>query len=898
MRQSITRFISGLVLITAVGAGSGLSAALLAPGVAGATTVFTVNDAADYPLVGGVGGGTTTCTSTNVVDDVNTCTLRAAIQASQNLGESTTIVLPDPSTVEYDEASAYSVESTNGQLDINDHGNTVTIDGAGQSTAVIQAQCTGSCTGGVTSRVIKVESGTTADISGVTVEDGDPAGGNGGGILECGTMTLTDSTVTDNTALYSGGGIELSSSAVATLTGDTISDNTQTDSDGGSGGGGIYLETESEITEGLTITNSTITGNTTSENTDGAGLEINGNEGSGNLSDVVAITSSTFSDNLLGNDGYGGGIGQDELSTLSVSSSTISGNGPQDGAFAYGAGVYLDWEGSPDTFTDDSITGNQAYAGGGVWIDGGTATFSGTSISGNTVTDGAGGLYTDANDGEPLTITSSTISGNVVLGTVGDVLLGDGGGIVSQGCNGITLANDTIASNTATNGGGGYMGLDCGPEIPAVLHSQRVAHADRTEPTTATTAFLFDTVTGNAAGSGGGGNIQLFDDDSTVSLAETIVAGGIVGSSPTTNCAVDTDGYTGSITSAGYNLIDDSTCGTAASTDIIGQNPQLGSLGNNGGPTQTELPANSSPAVGAIPDATWVATGVGSDQRGVARGAGAASSATIGAVEVGQNFNGYRLVADEGGIFDFGLLFNGSLANNHLNAPIIGIANSPGPAGYLMVGSDGGVFALGGANFYGSLGGQSIPSPIAAIAATSSENGYWLAAQNGKIYPFGSVPALPAVQLPAGGKIVGMASDTTGKGAWLVDQYGNVFAEGDAQYEGGVSGHLNSPVVGIAAAASGQGYILVASDGGVFNYNTGFFGSVPGSLKPGQQLVAPIVGIAVTHSGNGYWEVGADGGVFTYGDAPFLGSIYTAIPGQKLNGPIVGIQHLGAAPAG
>jgi hypothetical protein len=77
-----------------------------------------------------------------------------------------------------------------------------------------------------------------------------------------------------------------------------------------------------------------------------------------------------------------------------------------------------------------------------------------------------------------------------------------------------------------------------------------------------------------------------------------------------------------------------------------------------------------------------------------------------------------------------------------------------------------------------------------------------------------------------------------------------------------------------------------------------FLGSVPGSLKPGQRLVAPIVGIAVTHSGNGYWEVGADGGVFNYGDAPFLGSVYTAIPGQHLNGPIVGIQHLGAAPAG
>ncbi len=255
------------------------------------------------------------------------------------------------------------------------------------------------------------------------------------------------------------------------------------------------------------------------------------------------------------------------------------------------------------------------------------------------------------------------------------------------------------------------------------------------------------------------------------------------------------------------------------------------------------------------------------------------------------------MVADEGGIFDFGLDFNGSLANNHLNAPIVGIANSPGPNGYLMAGGDGGVFALGGANFFGSLGGQAIPSPISAIAATPSEDGYWLASQSGTIYHFGNTPALPAVQLPPGAHIVGMASTNTGKGLWLVDQLGDVYTVGDAPYQGGLGGvTLNAPIVGIAAAANGQGYVLAASDGGVFCYGVPFHGSVPGLLMPGQHLVAPIVGIAVTHSGNGYWMVGADGGLFNYGDAPFLGSIYTAIGNTPLNGPIVGIQHLGSAP--
>ena len=209
----------------------------------------------------------------------------------------------------------------------------------------------------------------------------------------------------------------------------------------------------------------------------------------------------------------------------------------------------------------------------------------------------------------------------------------------------------------------------------------------------------------------------------------------------------------------------------------------------------------------------------------------------------------------------------------------MGIANSPGPNGYLMAGGDGGVFALGGANFFGSLGGQVIPSPIAAIAATPSEDGYWLASQSGTIYHFGNTPSLPAVQLPPGAHIVGMASTNTGKGLWLVDQFGDVYTAGDAPYQGGSGACPStrpswaSPPRRTARATSSS-----RTDGGTFNYGVPFHGSVPGSLMPGQHLVAPIVGIAVTHSGNGYWEVGADGGVFTYGDAPFLGSIYTAIP--------------------
>jgi CSLREA domain-containing protein len=661
-------------------------------------------------------------------------------------------------------------------------------------------------------------------------------------------VTIQDGNTTNDgplTSQYGGGGILVGGSL--TLSHSVVTAN---GADGGGRGGGIDV-----IAGALTLDSVTVSDNGSPGTGDGGGVEL---ETQGTPTDT--IENSTVSDNAVGSGGYdGGGIDQADASTLDVTNTVISGNS---GGGA--GGGFFDNSATSDTFTDDTISNNTAGFGGGVFNDHGVnLTFTDSTISGNTANVDGGGFELEGNP-STVDITRSTISGN-------STLAGTGGGIDNVQCDTLNLTNDTVAANTAVEGGGGLYGATNGGEGGACAAGQGVN-------------FLFDTVAGNTAGTGGG-DIDL-QPSASLHLTDSIAAGG----DPT--CSV---GASASLASGGYNLLGDASCGAPAGTDIVGQDPQLGALANNGGPTQTQLPADSAPEVGAIPDAACVGTGVGADQRGVARGAGAASSCTIGSVEVGQNFNGYRLVADEGGIFDFGLLFSGSLANNHLNAPIVGLANAPGPAGYLMVGGDGGVFALGGANFFGSLGGQAISSPIAAIAAPPSENGYWLVAQNGKIYNYGSVPALPALSPPVGAHIVGMASTTDGQGAWLVDQLGDVYAEGSAHYVGGLGGvHINKPIVGIAAAASGQGYILVASDGGTFAFGTQhFFGSVPGSLKPGQTLNAPVVGIAVTHSGNGYWEVGADGGVFTYGDAPFLGSM----AGIRLNGPVVGIQHLGSVTA-
>src|SRR5271165_3828191 len=62
------------------------------------------------------------------------------------------------------------------------------------------------------------------------------------------------------------------------------------------------------------------------------------------------------------------------------------------------------------------------------------------------------------------------------------------------------------------------------------------------------------------------------------------------------------------------------------------------------------------------------------------------------------------------------------------------------PQGYWEVGSDGGLFAFGGAQYYGSMGGQPLNAPITAMAATPDGGGYWLNGADGGLFAFGDAP--------------------------------------------------------------------------------------------------------------------------------------------------------------
>ncbi len=198
----------------------------------------------------------------------------------------------------------------------------ITINGNG---ATIQRS---SAAGTPSFRIFSIAGPNAGDVrlDRVTIRGGDSL--NGGGILNYGTMTMTNSTVSnnygqtgggiwspgtvaissstirENTSFYYGAGI--TNGAILTLTDSTVNGN----STGGYRGGGIV-----NLGGHATLTNSTVSGN----NSDGQGAG-----GILNWAGALTLINSTVSGNT-GN-GYGGGISQVYYGTLTLANSTVSGN--------------------------------------------------------------------------------------------------------------------------------------------------------------------------------------------------------------------------------------------------------------------------------------------------------------------------------------------------------------------------------------------------------------------------------------------------------------------------------------------------------------------------------------------------------------------------------------------
>ena len=223
----------------------------------------------------------------------------------------------------------------------------LTITGAGQATTIIQAGTVGPPTPNASSRVFHVPVNVPVTFGGVTIRNG--YDDLGAGVRSAGAVTLTNSTVSGNTAFNAGGGIF--ADGALTLTNSTVSGNAA-DSDGG----GIYSAGQ------ITMTSSTVSGNTATLGSH-AGIMAQG---------ALILTNSTVSGNSAGS-GRGGGIGA--FSAVTLTNSTIYGNNAGRG----GGGVFGDdIRGTVSVTTSNSIIANNT--GGDCFKTGGTFTSIGYNI--------------------------------------------------------------------------------------------------------------------------------------------------------------------------------------------------------------------------------------------------------------------------------------------------------------------------------------------------------------------------------------------------------------------------------------------------------------------------------------------------------------------------------------
>jgi hypothetical protein len=254
---------------------------------------------------------------------------------------------------------------------------------------------------------------------------------------------------------------------------------------------------------------------------------------------------------------------------------------------------------------------------------------------------------------------------------------------------------------------------------------------------------------------------------------------------------------------------------------------------------------------------------------------------SAGTGEVPVHTPGYRLVAGDGGIFDYGATFHGSLGGTTIPSPIVGVADEPDSGGYWMVSAAGTVYYFDAP----ILGNLSTPptDPIVGIASTINGGGYWLVGRDGDVHSFGN--AADFVGTGAGAAhVVAVVSTDGGGGIWLALSNGvvQVYGEGATFYGDLPGDHVTvDNIVGMTTTPLDNGYWLVGSDGGIFAFGAARF---KGSMG-GKHLNKPIVGMGVDPATGGYWMVASDGGMFSFG-APFLGST----GGMHINSPILAMS--------
>lgn len=366
------------------------------------------------------------------------------------------------------------------------------------------------------------------------------------------------------------------------------------------------LDTDAVVISGLTLTDGAAPshvyyydGNTYEVQEHGGAILASGYyAGAGSLSlDHVAITDSSA--------GAGGAVQTQGAMDLAVIGSMMSNNTAtsRGGAVRSVLGTLQ--------VTDSTLSGNTTGYQGGAIASGGSSTIEGSIISGNTAVRG-GGLFLYAFYNNPSSVVRNTlISDNSAYyaGLYG----GSGGGAVLVADSGtIALENATIVNNSTDGVGGGV----------------------RASGITMTSA----TIAGNSAGENGGG---VFVTGPGTTLRNSIVANNSAATAASNDVSVADPFYDDPV-ALDFSLVESMPAAGETSTvtpgsNILGQDPQLGALADNGGPTQTMKPSGLSPVVDK-----GKSFGLAGDQRGSSRPVDVATvpnraggdGADLGAVEL------------------------------------------------------------------------------------------------------------------------------------------------------------------------------------------------------------------------------------------------------------------------
>ncbi len=292
-------------------------------------------------------------------NDLGPDSLRRAIVDSNLTPESDTIVFAITGGI--------TLATALPAIDTTATAGTLTITGPGSSSLTISGN---NGNAGRNFNIFTISSKGNLAISGVTVS-GAITSSSGGAFSNSGTLTVSNSTISGNSAIrFNSGG----------------------------GGGGIYNGGT------LTVSNSTIFGNSTNNN--GGGIYNGG---------TLTVSNSTISGNKATNGGDGGGILN--RSTITVSNSTISGN-----TATNGGGIYNTFN---LTVSNSTISGNSATAatnGGGGIRNRGTLNLLNSTISSNAAPGYGGGI----SNGSGILNIANTIIANSTGSTGGSDFSGPG----------------------------------------------------------------------------------------------------------------------------------------------------------------------------------------------------------------------------------------------------------------------------------------------------------------------------------------------------------------------------------------------------------------------------------------------------------------------------------------